>query len=513
MAENMPPDDNPQKALKMALEHLSSLAKGDDTKLKESVYNSFSAISYLLIEAKKANFQPGWALKVKGPNGLTLFTPEEAGTIEGLAKHAEALFQDNASQSAKEHAAAQAEAQSAKEESPKEQTGGKLSLTPITSKAGIFQKIQQKLPTGISFDTSLISIDGTYWKIRNFLKGLDQQTHDLSRAIGPFKFFYDSPVDIPVPVPIPFPLVSPPFITIVTVKIPPRVIPFLIENLVETIRLIFSVGPLSNEVARKVLSIVLAIIDLIKGEWKHGILSFAGYYGQYPLIAGLIGKVFLNVISLIAPDIQEALYFDIYRSGKSIFIGFYLWVFSVFAPDFIRGRVKSAFENPKYLDIVTKIKESADSKGYVINPVDTFIISFDDIQNLQSIARQPSVMCSAEFHKAIEALVEIIPVRLFLEMINIPCDPETFDLTCGPYANLPIEDTIGAAIGVPPDDAKAATATKPDETKPGETKPGEAKPGTPTKPVGPKPSGPKPLTAKKVKKVKKGGTRKKVKQT
>jgi hypothetical protein len=498
MAENMPPDDNPQKALKMALEHLSSLAKGDDTKLKESVYSSFSAISYLLIEAKKANFQPGWALKVKGPNGLILFTPEEAATIEGLAKHAEVLFQDNAK--------AQAEAQA------KEQTGGKLSLMPITSKAGIFQEAP-KPSTGMSFDTSLISLDGTYWKIRNFLKGLDQQTHDLSRAIGPFKFFYESPVDIPVPVPIPFPLVSPPFITIVTVKIPPRVIPFLIENLVETIRLIFSVGPLSNEVARKVLSIVLAIIDLIKGEWKHGILSFAGYYGQYPLIAGLIGKVFLNVLSLIAPDIQEALFFDIYRSGKSIFIGFYLWVFSVFAPDFIRGRVKAAFENPTYLDIVTKIKESADSKGYVVNPVDTFIISFDDIQNLQSIARQPSVMCSADFHKAIEGLVEIIPVRLFLEMINIPCDPETFDLTCGPYANLPIEDTIGAALGVPPDDAKSGTPSKPDEAKPGTpTKPLGPKPSGP-KPSGPKPSGPKPVTAKKVKKVKRGGTRKKGKQT
>ena len=495
MAENTPPDDNPQKALKMALEHLSSLAKGDDSKLKESVYNSFSAISFLLIEAKKGNFQPGWALKVKGPNGLILFTPEEAATIESLAKHAEVLFQDNSNQAAKEA-----------EEKDVQQTGGKLSLTPMTSKAGILQEIP-KPSTGMSFDTSLISIDGTYWKIRNFLKGLDKQAHDLSREIGPFKFFYDSPVDIPVPVPIPFPLVSPPFITIVTVKIPPRVIPFLIENLVETIRLIFSVGPLSNEVARKVLSIVLAIIDLIKGEWKHGILSFAGYYGQYPLIAGLIGKVFLNVFSLIAPDIQEALFFDIYRSGKSIFIGFYLWVFSVFAPDFIRGRVKAAFENKMYVDIITKMKENIDSKGYVVNPSDTFIISFDDIQNLQSIARQPSVMCSAEFHKAIEALVEIIPVRLFLEMINIPCDPETFDLTCGPYANLPMEDTIGAALGVPPD-----TPAKPD-TPPG-TPPGTppAKPLGP-KPSGPKPSGPKSVTAKKVKKVKRGGTRKRGKQT
>ena len=106
-------------------------------------------------------------------------------------------------------------------------------------------------------------------------------------------------------------------------------------------------------------------------------------------------------------------------------------------------------------------------------------------------------MCSAEFHKAIEALVEIIPVRLFLEMINIPCDPETFDLTCGPYANLPMEDTIGAALGVPPD-----TPTKPDDAKPDDAKPDDAKPG------GPQATGPKAITPKKVKKVKRGITRK-----
>ena len=497
MASTTPTDDNPQKALKMALEHLSSLAKGDNTRLKENLYNSFSAISFLLIEAKKANFKPGWASKVKGADDTLLFTPEESATIENFTKHAETLFQNDAPHLQK-------------------QTGGKLSLTPITSKTGILQELP-KPATEMSFDTSLISLDGTYWKIRNFIKGLDKQAHDLSREMGPFKFFYDSPVDIPVPIPIPFPLVAPPFFTVITIKVPPRVIPFLIENFVEAIRLIFSVGPLSNEVARKILSIVLAIIDLIKGEWKHGILSFAGYYGQYPLIIGLIAKVFLDIFSFIAPDIQEALLFDVYRSGKSIFIGFYLWAFSVCAPDFIRGRVKAAFENPKYRDIIDKIKAGTDSKGYVVNPTDTFIVSFDDIQNLQSIARQPSVMCSAEFQKGIKGLAAIIPLRLFLEMINIPCDNETVDLLCGPYANLPIETTVAAALGVSPEkDVKAPVTSeipppnpKPTETTPANPTPANQTPANPT-PANPTPAKPNLITRKSPppKTIKKGGTRK-----
>ena len=52
MAETLPQDvnDNPQKALKVALEYLEGMAKGDNSKLKENLYSSFSAISFLLIE-------------------------------------------------------------------------------------------------------------------------------------------------------------------------------------------------------------------------------------------------------------------------------------------------------------------------------------------------------------------------------------------------------------------------------------------------------------------------------
>ena len=434
MAENSLPQesDNPQKALKVALDYLESLAKGNDNKLKENLYSSFSAISFLLIEAKKAKFQDGWAIKLKDSEGMPLFNNEEADLVERLSKNAKPLFEEQTTVS--------------EESDQSGQVGGALSLVPGTSKAGMLQELAT---AASAFDTSQISLDKTFWKIRNFLKGLDKQSHDLSRELGPFKFFYESANDIPVPIPIPFPLVSPPFVTIITIKIPPRIIPLVIEIFVESIRLIMGVGPQSNDLARKILSVVMAVIDLMKGNWKHGLLSFAGYFGQYPLIAGLIGKAFLNVFSFIAPDIQDALIFDIFRSGKSIFIGFYLWAFTVFAPDIIRARVREAFENPEYLSVVEKIKGTVGSKGYSINPTDVFIVTFDDIQNLQSIARQPAVMCSADFQKAITGLAAILPVRLFLEMINIPCDPETVDLVCGPFNGLPLEKTIGSALGLP----------------------------------------------------------------
>jgi hypothetical protein len=114
--------------------------------------------------------------------------------------------------------------------------------------------------------------------------------HKLSKDIGVYRFFYDPRTpDYKIPL---APLGIPGYIPII-----PRMLPLLVTIFVEGIRLLFSVGPMSNDIARKVLSIVLALIDFLKGEWKHALLSFAGYYGQYPLVIGIILKVFIDILT------------------------------------------------------------------------------------------------------------------------------------------------------------------------------------------------------------------------
>ena len=162
MAEKVEETDNPQRALKLALDYLEGMAKGDNTKLKENLYSSFSAISFLLLEAKKAKFQEGWATKLKDSEGLPLFNNEEADLIERLSKNAEYLFDEQSTVS--------------EESGQSGQVGGALSLVPATSSTGMFQQLATTVST---FDTSQISLDKTFWKIRNFLKGLDKQSHDL----------------------------------------------------------------------------------------------------------------------------------------------------------------------------------------------------------------------------------------------------------------------------------------------------------------------------------------------
>ena len=423
---------DPQIELKRALDYLETISKGDSESLKNNVYKSFSGLCYLGLEAKRAKFKPGWATEIKDSNLNSLFHEKEASVIENIFLLLLKPIMD-------EDKDGKAEAQA----------GGAAALVPSTSDGGLFSKLK-----GVAslVNPDDISIDKTYWKAINFLKGLNEQTHALSREIGPFKFFYDSKADIPVPFPIPFPPYA------VTMQIPPRTIPVLIGSFVEAIRLIFSLGPASNELTRKILSIVMAVIDLVQGEWKNSILSFAGYYGQYPLIAGVIGKVFLNVFSLVAPDIQDRLIFDIYRSGKSMFIGGFLWMFSTFAPASVRLIVKTQLDiikdkvikvNGDIQKTEDKMQEAAGESGLKVdlNKIpETFIVSFDDIQNLQSIARQPTFMCSKEFQAAIKPLLIIVPARLFLEMLSIPTDPETLDMECGQLKGLTLEKTVEAAL-------------------------------------------------------------------
>ena len=485
MASPSGSSQDPQIELKRALDYLETLSKDDSESLRQSVYKSFSALSYLALEAKLAKFKPGWAHELKDANLNSMFHEKESTLIENIfLTFLEPIVSE-------------------------EQKGGAASQVPKTSKDSILQDKPGFVPI---INPDDISFDKSFWKVTKFLKGLDEQTHALSREIGPFRFFYDSKTDIPIPIPIPFPPYT------VSLQIPPRTIPVLIGSFVEAIRLIFSVGPTSNEVTRKVLSIVVALIDLLQGEWKHSILSFAGYYGQYPLIAGVIGKVFLNVFGMVAPDIQDRLIFDIYRSGKSMFIGGFLWIFSTFAPASVRLIVKKQMDmikeqvlkvNGDIQGAEDKMQESAGAVGQTVdlNKIpETFIVSFDDIQNLQSIVRQQSVMCSSEFQEAIKPLLIIIPVRLLLEMLNIPTDPDSLDMECGALKGVPLEKTIEGAITPTFTPAAAAVAPSPNTANNKAASLNAVK--DPKAEVNDALKKPKAATLKKAaKKVKKGGSR------
>ena len=196
----------------------------------------------------------------------------------------------------------------------------------------------------------------------------------------------------------------------------------------------------------------------MKGDWKQGILSIIGFFGEGPLVAGLIGKVLLNLMDLVAPDIQERMAMDVYQSGKSMCIGFILWGFANFAPDFARAAARAQFDilkkivadaNGKIGEIEASMQKSVEPAGLELKLKDIpedFVPTFDDMQNLQAIVRQPTIYCSKEFQEAIEPLRKIPPMRLVLELMNIPTDPQTLAFECKDHAGESLEDTMGVAL-------------------------------------------------------------------
>jgi len=416
-----------QKELNIALEYLEKLSNEDPEILKKKLYESMSSISFLILEAKKAKFKRGWASALVDRYGDKLFDKEESKIIEDIVQqYILPIFNEG-------------------------QKGGAPTAPPLKESSASL--ILEKTTT---IDPEQLSLDKTFWKIRDFFKNVDAQVKSFSRELGPFRFFYDMKGDINIPFPVPMP--SPPFIGIIRVPVNPRAFPILITFIIETIRIIFSFGPHSNDMTRKVLSLVLGLIDILKGDWKQGILSMIGYFGQSQLVAGLTTKVLINILELVAPDLQERIIMDMYQSGKSMLVGFLLWGFANFAPEGARIVARKQFDELRSIvdkanGDIEKVEESMQSSvtplGLKIkfNEIpEGFVPTFDDIQNIQAIVRQPTIYCSSEFQDIVEPLHKMPPMRLILELMSIPTDPETLQYECRENAGKPLENTIENAV-------------------------------------------------------------------
>ena len=139
-------------------------------------------------------------------------------------------------------------------------------------------------------------------------------------------------------------------------------------------------------------------------------------------------------------------------------IGFLLWGFANFAPDFARAAARAQFDilkkivddnNAKIDGLEASIQKSIEPSGLKIHFKDIpedFVPSFDDIQNIQSIVRQPSIYCSKEFQDAIEPLRKLPVIRLVLELMNLPTDPKTLAYDCQDKAGESLEETFSTLV-------------------------------------------------------------------
>ena len=125
--------------------------------------------------------------------------------------------------------------------------------------------------------------------------------------------------------------------------------------------------------------------------------------------------------------------------------------------------------NKQIEDLEAKVGDVSKTAGITVSfkrVPEGMVPSLDDIQRLQTIARVPAIFCSDEFQKIIEPLLLIPPLRLALELFNIPTIPETKEKMCSGVPKGSIADTVGDAAdpdvgiipGGPADQAQQAAA-------------------------------------------------------
>ena len=149
-----------------------------------------------------------------------------------------------------------------------------LLLKP-TQKGGA--DIKSLIDSHLKLPKTSVSIDGFVGSVQRFLTSVDELNREMSLAIGPvamIKDMKDPHIKVPG-------ILTP-------LEISKNSIIPAINILLEACRLLVITNKFNNPMLRKIFSLVLGIFDVIRGQWKAGVLSLLGIYSNEFVIIGII---------------------------------------------------------------------------------------------------------------------------------------------------------------------------------------------------------------------------------
>jgi hypothetical protein len=370
---------------------------------QKSLYDAYNGTSQMLLTYRQHGGAANWSKNLIDQSGAPIYTNEEQQQLETSFKGLSPFLDPILLGSEREG-----------------QIGGQ---TDGYLKPGVSSKdlIQYDNPYG-TINPDDISIDRAYKKVSNYIEELDEKNRILAKTLGPFRLINEMKVDPRIPLPPPLPPLQIPARSIV-----PGVMIFL-----ELLRLMVTFGPFRSDFLRKINSLVLAMADLANGSWKNAILTGVGVFGSTPMLLGIMGKLVNNTFELMSPQVKVSLSNEAFKGVKSAFIGFWLYMFSVLAPDAVRTIVNTSLEglakpleefNKKIGNLEDKLQSQLGPSGLQVHfqqlPL-TMLPSLDDIQNIQVLAQRPEIYCSPEFQQVLDPLMKLVPIRLALELMNVP---------------------------------------------------------------------------------------------
>lgn len=238
------------------------------------------------------------------------------------------------------------------------------------------------------------------------------------------------------------------------IHVPLRLIVALANITLDTLRLMTSLPGFDMPLLRKLLSVGQSLFELMQGDWKKALMTFAGFFSQNYVYAGIFGKVFLSIFRLLNPEFQDDIVKGILPVARSLVFGVLLQAFQIFAPAEVREQFIAG------LTKVGAFKDTVDErlKGVGYQPLsDVYKPAFEDIQRVQSALRNKTIVCQDAYEQMLLPLANSsLLVKLLFQMMNLPTSTEGYGDFCGkviksfPDSRGTTEAAIGASTPIPP---------------------------------------------------------------
>jgi hypothetical protein len=196
-------------------------------------------------------------------------------------------------------------------------------------------------------------------------------------------------------------------------------------------------GSINSPFWRQLLSIVVGIIEILKGDWKSAALSIAGVYSENAAYAGIIAKLVLNIFLLMDEEYQIHVLHGITAVPKSILVGIILFCFQTFATFETRKKT-----NEILADLLTKVEEqltknisSSEFSEELLNARKDGlrVLSFGTLNLLQKLMHRKEMVCTPGFQSVLanEQIEKNVFLRIFFTLMEIPFTEEDVKRMCG----------------------------------------------------------------------------------
>jgi hypothetical protein len=255
------------------------------------------------------------------------------------------------------------------------------------------------------------SLDATF-DATAFLRRLEETSDGMNDNM-PLKVLKGPLLSLSVPEPIAR--------RIAEVPLPFRLLIAMGHSLLDILRLLVSLPGADMPILRQVFSVALASLEFFRGQWKQSLLSAAGIMSQSAMYAGFVGKVLVNIFSLISPSIQEDIILGTYSVTKSLIIGILIKLFQITATYDTR---KAAMDVFRELAEKNKMIDTALEEGGLVGQPSNRSPDMSDPNRLQAALQDRTMTCSKEFQGVIKIAKQDIILKLIFQMLNMPVSEE-----------------------------------------------------------------------------------------